>query len=421
MTTTGRAILDPHAREREARDEMARTRVGTGVTSVLVGVALLVLLAGCLPELLAMAGGRSALTAPLPTAPTPESTPGGLLAGPAARVDHAVRVAREIERRFGEESRLARAIRPWGQRVLLRGLRYGNEEVYTGRDGWLHFRADFDHLTRTPPAPGFDGDPAAVIEAWRDALAARGVALLVVPTPVKLTIEPDSFAGQSLTALAPIRSAADRQLLAALERAEVPFVDLAQRLFDLRAGGRHAYLERDTHWLPEAMDSVARTVAVELRGLVELPPGDPERFRATATTAAGRGDLTALLGLRPEDEPPVQQVAVQPVWLADGGAWRPERGAPVLLLGDSFSAIYALPELGWGSGAGLAERLAFHLGLPVDRLVRNAGGASATRTLLAAELAREPTRLDGVQVVVWQFAARELTGGDWRRIELPTD
>jgi hypothetical protein len=88
------------------------------------------------------------------------------------------------------------------------------------------------------------------------------------------------------------------------------------------------------------------------------------------------------------------------------------------LLGDSFSAIYSRPELGFGGGAGLAERLADHLGLPVDRILRNSGGASETRAALAAELARDPARLAGVRAVVWELAAREVSRGDWRSIPL---
>ena len=86
--------------------------------------------------------------------------------------------------------------------------------------------------------------------------------------------------------------------------------------------------------------------------------------------------------------------------------------------GDSFAAIYSASELGWGAGAGLPERLAARLGLPVDRIVQNAGGASATRERLARELAADPARLDGVRVVVWIFAAREWSRGAWRDVLL---
>jgi alginate O-acetyltransferase complex protein AlgJ len=133
----------------------------------------------------------------------------------------------------------------------------------------------------------------------------------------------------------------------------------------------------------------------------------------------GIGDVARLLGL-PERAARRwrESVETRRVLAADGAPWRPTHGAPVLLLGDSFTAVFSQGDLGWGGGAGLAERLSFHLGLPVDRIVRNAGGASATREALAAELASDPTRLDGVRVVVWQLAARELTQGAWRPVEL---
>ena len=54
------------------------------------------------------------------------------------------------------------------------------------------------------------------------------------------------------------------------------------------------------------------------------------------------------------------------------------------------------------------------LGFPVDCLARNGDGASASRQALRQEI----WRLDGKSVVIWQFAARELSFGDWKRIEL---
>jgi len=100
-----------------------------------------------------------------------------------------------------------------------------------------------------------------------------------------------------------------------------------------------------------------------------------------------------------------------------------------LLLGDSFTNIYAVRSafaqsedgvpLDWGESAGLAEQLSHHLGRPVDRIARNAGGSHSTRRDLARDLARGGDRLDGVRVVVWQFAVRELSHGDWPVIPLP--
>lgn len=103
------------------------------------------------------------------------------------------------------------------------------------------------------------------------------------------------------------------------------------------------------------------------------------------------------------------------VWLrrvvqSDGSPWRATRGADVLLLGDSFSNIYSLESMGWGTSAGFAEHLSLALRRPVDRLVQNDEGAFATRAMVQ----REPERLRGTRVVIYQFAVRELAQGDWK-------
>ena len=102
---------------------------------------------------------------------------------------------------------------------------------------------------------------------------------------------------------------------------------------------------------------------------------------------------------------------------AAGRPWRRDPAAEVLLLGDSFTNVYSDPALGWGRGAGLAEQLACELGRPVDKLALNAG-AWATRQALARAVAGCRARLAGKRVVVYQFAGRELSSGDWRLVDL---
>jgi alginate O-acetyltransferase complex protein AlgJ len=128
------------------------------------------------------------------------------------------------------------------------------------------------------------------------------------------------------------------------------------------------------------------------------------------------GDTTAMLDLSRRLSPP--QADTMPLRIVlgpDGDPWRPTRGADVLVLGDSFSNIYSLPTMGWGEAAGFVEHLSLALGRPVDRVVQNDNGASATRLALA----REPDRLAATRVVVWQFAARELASGAWVPVSLP--
>jgi alginate O-acetyltransferase complex protein AlgJ len=93
--------------------------------------------------------------------------------------------------------------------------------------------------------------------------------------------------------------------------------------------------------------------------------------------------------------------------------------ADVLVLGDSFSNIYSLASLGWGDAAGFTEQVSYTLRRPVDRILQNSDGAFATRALLRRDIAAGSDRLAGKRVVVYQFAARELTIGDWQLIDLP--
>ena len=118
-----------------------------------------------------------------------------------------------------------------------------------------------------------------------------------------------------------------------------------------------------------------------------------------------------------DDSPlfPPEAVWLRRVLQPDGSPWRPSRDADVLVLGDSFSNIYSLESMGWGTSAGFAEQFSYVLRRPLDRLVQNDEGAFATRAMLQ----REPDRLDGKRVVVYQFAVRELMFGDWKVIPLP--
>ena len=70
--------------------------------------------------------------------------------------------------------------------------------------------------------------------------------------------------------------------------------------------------------------------------------------------------------------------------------------------------------MGWGEAAGLAPHLACALGRDVDVIAQNDSGAFATRKLLSEALGAGEDRLAGKKVVIWEFAARELSVGDWK-------
>ncbi|MCP3964423.1 MAG: hypothetical protein GY719_41880 [bacterium] len=344
----------------------------------------------------------------------------------------------DFERRLEEDSHL-RAVTLSDVQLFLAGVGgVGNESVYLGQHDWLILRAGFDYLTGPPfldpsglerrrraapawqPAPRPDPRPA-ILDLHRQ-LAARGIRLLLLPAPTKPMIHPESL----LTGLAEsaattgLQNPSFRAFRAELEAHGALIFDPAPTLLEnLRETGREQYLRTDSHWTPGAVDAVARDLAERIRS-IELPwAGTPVTWRRQSTTLSGVGDLERSLMLPGGQELfTPQAVELQQVRTRRGRPWRPDPRAEILILGDSFTNVFSDPGTNWGTGAGLAEQLSFHLKRPVDRVAINAGGVAATRRRLVQDLAAGRDRLVGKKVVIWQFAIRTLAVGDWELVDL---
>lgn len=342
-----------------------------------------------------------------------------------------------FEEYLDDASLLGRTVRPPGQYVLTRGLGVGNEQAYAARAGWLFFRPDLDYLTgpgflvpaemkrrraiasewTTPPEP----DPRRAILDLHRQLRARGIALIVVPAPIKPMVHPEKMARAYDGWRTPVNNPSYQELVADLSRAGVPVFDIADRLVSARVrSGLPQYLSTDTHWRPDAVEGAARALAAFVAERVSLPLVPNPAYQVKRTNVTNVGDIAHMLDL-PENQTLFrpETVSIGRVLSADGVPWRPSRSADVLVLGDSFSNIFSLGSMGWGDSAGFVEHLSYALARPVDRIVQNADGAWSTRALLRQELARSPDRLNGKRVVIFQFAARELASGDWKGIDLP--
>src|SRR6185295_7981928 len=262
--------------------------------------------------------------------------------------------------------------------------------------------------------------PIPALVDFQRQLARRGIALLLVLTPLKPMIDPEPLAGSRPASL-PLENASWHDFARRLDAAGIAYFDPAPLLAQEKTAhdGQPQYLRTDTHWTPQAMDLVATRLAERIESLAHLDPPTGTGFFRQAQNVSNTGDLAVLLTLPPAHplkEP--ERVTIQRVITAEGRSWKPDPQASVLLLGDSFSNIYSQSDLGWGTGAGLAEQLAYHLGRPVDRIALNSGGALNTRQRLAQDLATGNDRLAGKKVVIYELAARELAIGDWKLIPL---
>jgi hypothetical protein len=332
------------------------------------------------------------------------------------------------EKKLEDYSALSRLCLPRVQWVLTELFGMGNKEVDVGRSGWLFYRPDIEYVTGPPfleptrlqqrlHEPGIQPDPIQAIVQFRDQLAQRKIDLLVLPIPVKSCVQGDQlsrFVDPTVT----LQNPSFAEFKTRLQKKGVHVLDLTPDFMIAKTeqNSGSIYLETDTHWRPEIMDLAARRVAAAL----DLLPGTNGLSLQTAKKpVANYGDILALLKL------PAGQGVYHPQTVIIGtisrahSFWRSDQGADVLLLGDSFSNIYSLEQMGWGESAGFAEHLSRALGgRPIDCILRNSDGAFATREILSHELLRGNDRLKGKRIVIWEFAARELALGNWKLMDM---
>lgn len=362
---------------------------------------------------------------------------------------------KQFEEDLEKASYAREGVRPRLQSVLTRFGKFGNSKAVVGRDDWLFYQPgivavggppflDADILdsrakvARDAGAEPLYPDPRPAILDFHAYLQRRGIRLVVFPVPDKAGLQPRELHGRTGNdePLVAGRNADHGRLVGELERAGVLVFDPTPARLDPRHPPR--FLKQDTHWTPAWMTEVASALAGYVRQHAHLQPaaGSHALWKTTPRSVARLGDVVDMLGL-PADQTlfTAQAVTVLEVHDAAGLPFEPDQRAPVLLLGDSFSNVFTLGQMGWGESAGLAAQLARFLDSPVDVIAQNDSGAFATRRLLRNEVgqppdAREgppgsasgsaPDRLTGKKVVIWEFASRELAVGNWKPLAWPS-
>jgi alginate O-acetyltransferase complex protein AlgJ len=320
-----------------------------------------------------------------------------------------------FERALEKNCLVGAVVRQRLQWLGLVALRVGNQKAVVGPEGTLFYQPSLEAALR----PGFmagsqgAGHPLAAITVCHDCVARRNIRLVVLVVPGKEAIYPEwldpGYDPERGPAVNPDMAAFVRELRAR----GVEVVDPTDLLWSRKYLGE-LYLRHDTHWSPLGLRLVADDLARRL-GPDVVGQG---RFALQRVAVSAPGDLYTMLQL-PTLPTPLrpQRVVVERVVDAQSGApVEPDLASPVVLLGDSFTNIYSVAEMGWGDHAGLAEQLAYRLGRPLDVIAMNDGGVNRARVALA----RRPEPLAGKQVVIWQFAARDLvvSNGQWEQIAL---
>ena len=307
------------------------------------------------------------------------------------------------------------------QNILIHLFHEGNEKVEIGDDDWLFYSKDIEYLTGPPIVSDFSEEkslsPVSCIVDFAEQLRQRDIELVVMPVPLKPMLyaeklHPHYASDQWL------QNPAYALWRETLQASGVHVFDVTSILYDLKQRGVSPYLKTDTHWTPEAMEVVADTLASFIRMLDGIPTGFSS-YHCTREHVSNYGDIYTMMEL----DSAVSWIAPErieqhPVLDDRNDYWRSQKESEILFLGDSFSNIYSLSGLGWGASGGLVEHFSRAISLPVDAIRRNDEGSIATRRLLQTAMNRGEDRLSGKKVVIWQFAMRELTQGDWRLLSM---
>ncbi|MGE0641530.1 MAG: hypothetical protein AB7G12_10915 [Thermoanaerobaculia bacterium] len=414
----------PPDRERLALDEVAATAIPRAGGWIVVAAFLGIVAVGPVLELVAARNGGATVFGGAPAIPAPRQLltiareRGALAANEALRTGlHA------LEDRMGRESALSARLRPDAQLALWRGLDYGNTQVIVGRDDHLYFRTAFDYLVGPPfldpevlarrrrsGGSALEPDPAPGLERLGADLARRGIRLVLLPVPVKAAVHPEPLVRFGRLREERFDNPSMSDLTERLERAGVAVWDPLPTLRERARAGETLYFPTDTHWNPRGMEIVARGVAAFLRAGDFLPERPPAGLEKRTFAYDFPGDLVGLLGLGDRAAGVARESTELWEITALGGApiGSTTGDADVLLLGDSYSVVFAFDIDGRACGFG--ERLAFELDRPVRRLAKVAANDLPGRIQWLRD---DPALLDGVKVVIYEVTSRAFTSTDW--------
>ncbi|MFM8584614.1 MAG: alginate O-acetyltransferase AlgX-related protein [Planctomycetaceae bacterium] len=293
----------------------------------------------------------------------------------------------------------------------------GTTLVVPGSEGWLFLRSELRHIgvgpfwgaaaARASRATTPDkADPLPAIVDFHKQLAARDLELLLVPVPCKALLHSDRLGTPPESGrLDGVHQEFYRQLAAA----GVPVLDLTPSFTEELAAGRLPFCQTDSHWSPAACEVAAKKIGARIGTPAWLPARRVD-LRVTTGQRTIVGDLTDRQG---SEEVPVRVVSSPTVELLE------DKASPLLLLGDSHTLVFHAGQELHGSGAGLADQLAWELGFPVDVMGVRGSGATAARVNVLRRSKADPKFLAGKRLVVWCFAAREFTeSAGWSLVPL---
>ncbi|MBI3180626.1 MAG: hypothetical protein HYZ28_00535 [Myxococcales bacterium] len=287
-----------------------------------------------------------------------------------------------------------------------------------GREGYLFYRASLAYLAGGDLTAQRQGkNPLPVIAAFKEALAREGVDFLFVPVPTKAEIFPELLPRLQLPRAAGVLNPWQRKLLLELARRGVESVDLLPLFRAARAQDSSEkeplYQPLDTHWTDRGLRLAAGRLSERVKAYPWFEAIAGRRAYQTKEVRFRRqGDLVSRLAPGEQGRYPPQELLARQVVGPGGSLYEDDPESPIVVLGDSFTAVYQRLDC---RHAGVTAHLARELGVPVDLVMSYGGGPNVRRSLMS----RGIDALRQKRLVIWMFAARDLHDywEDWAPLE----
>jgi acetyltransferase AlgX (SGNH hydrolase-like protein) len=293
-----------------------------------------------------------------------------------------------------------------------------SSQVVAGTEGWLFLEQELrflnsgpfwgEHAESASRASRADAkDPTPAIVAFHQALAEKGITLLLVPVPPKALIYPEYVPG------------ADRsnEWGESLDHYYKILREQGVRILDLRVGFESAkakqdkpvYCREDTHWSGYGCTLAADLIAEEI---VKIVPRGGKTYTEKWRDIQISGDLRQMLGNKQGTS---ETILIREILDDSGHHPKADPSSPLLVLGDSHVLVFHDGGDMHARGAGITDQLSFSLAMPLDVIGVRGSGATPVRLSLYRKVKRNSDYWTGKKVVVWCFAAREFTETEgWR-------
>ena len=291
-------------------------------------------------------------------------------------------------------------------------------QVVAGKEGWLFLEQELrflnsgpfwgEHAQTVSRARRDDAkDPTPAILAFHQALARKGIALLLVPVPPKALIYPEYVPDGVMM---PDWGLNLDHYYTLLREKGVQVLDLRDGLFKQKKNqGKILYCRTDTHWSGYGVTVAANLINNETGKLI---PAGSEKYTGKWNNIEITGDLRLMLAT---DQKEKETLPIRKIIDSSGRPPEADALSPVLVLGDSHVLVFHDGKDMFARGAGVSDQLSFSLARPVDVIGVRGSGATPARLNLYRKVQQNSNYLTGKKLVVWCFAAREFTETEgWR-------